>query len=241
MDYFFILILGLIWGSFANVCIWRIPRGENIIFPPSHCPKCKSKIKFYDNIPVLSFLFLKGRCRKCGEKISIRYPIVEILTALFALLSYLKGGFTFFSIYLFLISFLFLILLFIDLEFTILPDTITIGGTFFFFFYSLIFKIQPSPYERVLASALGSFLFLFVLLLFYLLKGYYGMGYGDVKLMAFVGVIFGFPNFLYTIIGGSLFALLFYLFYYIFSGEKKPFLPFGTFLSIFSLFYLFYL
>jgi len=239
MDYAIVFILGLIWGSFANVCIWRIPQGISIISPRSHCPKCKEAIPFYDNIPIISFILLKGKCRKCGEKISIIYPLVEFLTGILALLSYLKGGFSPLSIYYFLLSFLFLLLFFMDLKFRILPDSITLGGAFFSFFYSLIFKISPPYLERLGAGALGSFLFLFVLIFYFLIKGIYGIGYGDIKLVAFIGITFGIPDFLFVIIGGSIFALLFYI-PFVLIKKKRWIIPFGTFLSLFSTIYLFY-
>lgn len=239
MDIFIVFILGLIWGSFANVCIWRIPQGKSIIFPKSHCPKCEKPIKFYDNIPLISYIILKGKCRNCGEKISLTYPLVELLTAIIAILSYLKGGFTPLSIYYFLTGFLFLLLFFMDLKFRILPDSITIGGVFFSFFYSLTFKIEPGPLERLAGSAFASFLFLFTLIFYFLLKGIYGLGYGDVKLISFIGITFGFPEFLYIIIGGSIFGILFYI-PFVLIRKKRWVIPFGTFLSVFSIFYIFY-
>ncbi len=239
MDYAIVLILGLIWGSFANVCIWRIPQGISIIHPRSHCPKCKAHIPFYDNIPILSFILLKGKCRNCYEKISFLYPIVEILTALLAILSYIKGGSSLLTIYYFSLSFLFLLLLFMDLKFRILPDSITLGGAFFSFFYSLLFKIYPSSIERLAGGAAGSFLFLFILIIYFFIKGIYGLGYGDVKLISFIGIVFGVPDFLYVIIGASILAILFYFPVSILK-KKKWIIPFGTFLSFFSIFYFFF-
>lgn len=239
MDYFIVFIFGLIWGSFANVCIWRIPKGISIIYPASFCPNCKEKILFYDNIPIISYILLKGRCRKCKEKISIIYPVVELLTGILSLISYFKGGFTPLSVYYFFVSFLFLLLFFIDLKFRLLPDTITIGGAIFVFFYTLIFKIQPPALERLGASAAASFLFLFILIFYFLLKGIYGLGYGDVKLISFIGMTFGIPDFLYVIIGGSIVAMFFYFPIFLIK-KKKWVIPFGTFLSLFSVIYLFW-
>jgi len=88
----FVFILGLVFGSFFNVCIYRMPRGESIVFPPSHCTHCNNRLKFYDMIPVLSYIFLRGRCRYCKEKISIKYPIIELLTGFSFLLIYLRYG-----------------------------------------------------------------------------------------------------------------------------------------------------
>lgn len=239
MDFIIVFIFGLIWGSFANVCICRIPQGKSIIFPKSHCPKCEKPIKFYDNIPLISYIILRGRCRNCAEKISFIYPIVEMSSGIIALLSYIKGGFTPLSIYYFLIGFLFLLLFFMDLKFRILSDTITLGGAFFSFFYSLIFKIDPKPIERLGGGAIASFLFLFVLITYFLIKGIYGLGYGDVKLISFIGITFGFPEFLYVIIGGSIIGIFFYI-PFVLIRKKRWIIPFGTFLSLFSIFYIFY-
>lgn len=237
MDWIIIFIFGLIWGSFANVCIWRIPQGISIVSPRSHCPSCKNPINFYDNIPIISYIILKGKCRDCGQKISLTYPLVELATGIIAILSYLKGGFSPLSIYYFFISFLLLLLFFMDLKFRILPDTITLGGAVFAFFYSIIFKINPPPLERLGASAAGTFLFLFLLIFYYLLKGIYGLGYGDVKLVALLGIIFGIPDLLYVIIGGSALAILTYI-PLVLIKKRRWLIPFGTFLSIFSIFYL---
>lgn len=237
MDWIIVFIFGLIWGSFANVCIWRIPQGISIISPGSHCPACKTPINFYDNIPLISYIILKGKCRNCGQKISLTYPLVEFATGIIAILSYLKGGFSPLSIYYFFISFLLILLFFMDLKFRILPDTITLGGALFAFFYSIIFKINPPPLERLGASAAGTFLFLFLLIIYYLLKGIYGLGYGDVKLIGFIGIIFGIPEILYAIIGGSALAILTYI-PLVLIKKRRWLIPFGTFLSIFSIIFL---
>lgn len=239
MDYAIVFILGLIWGSFANVCIWRIPQGISIISPRSYCPKCLSYIRFYDNIPVISYILLKGKCRNCKQKISILYPIVEISVASLAIFSFKKEGTFIETFYYFFISFLFLILIFTDLKNRVLPDSLTFGGILFSFFYSLLFKIHPSSIERLAGGAAGSFLFLFILIIYFFIKGIYGLGYGDVKLISFIGIVFGIPDFLYVVIGGSILAILFYLPVSILK-KKKWVIPFGTFLSFFSIFYIFY-
>lgn len=238
MDWIIVFIFGLIWGSFANVCIWRIPQGISIISPRSHCPNCKNPILFYDNIPIISYIVLKGKCRYCRKKIPLTYPLVELSTGLLAIFSYLKGGFSHLSIYYFFISFLFLLLFFMDLKFRILPDTITIGGAFFSFFYSFFFKIKPPALERLGASAGASFLFLLLLILYYIFKGIYGLGYGDIKLIAIIGITFGIPDTLYVVIVGSILAILVYIPVVIIK-KKRWLIPLGSFLSIISILWCF--
>ena len=123
-----VFIFGALVGSFLNVCIGRIPNGESIVTPPSHCPKCKTPIAFYDNVPLLSFLFLRGRCRSCSERISPRYFIIELLTALLALALFHWFGFNFS----FFVSFVFvaalIVISFIDLDVRIVPDVISLPG-----------------------------------------------------------------------------------------------------------------
>ena len=128
MIYLLIFIFGSIIGSFLNVCIYRMPRNESIIFPGSRCIFCKKPILWYDNIPLLSYIFLRGRCRFCKEKISFRYFIVEFISALSFLILFINFGFTYkFWIYS-LLTFSLVVVTFIDLEFQIIPDRITISG-----------------------------------------------------------------------------------------------------------------
>src|SRR6056297_187760 len=120
----FIFILGLIGGSFLNVVIYRLPLKKSIIFPSSHCPYCETKLKYYDLIPVLSYIINKGKCRYCGEKISFQYPIVELLTGLLFLLTFLNYDLTSeFIIFIFLISVL-IVVSFIDIKYQIIPNEI---------------------------------------------------------------------------------------------------------------------
>lgn len=121
-----IFIIGICIGSFLNVLIYRIPKGENIAFPPSHCPKCNAKLKPWHNIPIISYILLKGKCAYCREKISIRYPIVEILTGILAILVYKKMGIDIYSTITFFIFALFLTLSMIDFDYKAVPDSLNL-------------------------------------------------------------------------------------------------------------------
>ena len=125
MDFIFVLLLGLLWGSFANVCIVRLPKDKGVISGRSSCPKCKKKISWYDNIPLISYIFLGGKCRKCKKKISIQYLIVELLTALFFLIEYFYYGLTLTTVLLFILTLGLIIIFFIDLKHFIIPNSLT--------------------------------------------------------------------------------------------------------------------
>jgi leader peptidase (prepilin peptidase)/N-methyltransferase len=131
-----IFIIGICIGSFLNVLIYRIPKGENIAFPPSHCPKCNAKLKPWHNIPIISYILLKGKCAYCREKISIRYPIVEILTGILAILVYKKMGIDIYSTITFFIFALFLTLSMIDFDYKAVPDSLNLLALTLSFFNS---------------------------------------------------------------------------------------------------------
>ncbi len=131
-----IFIIGICIGSFLNVLIYRIPKGENIAFPPSHCPKCNAKLKPWHNIPIISYILLKGKCAYCREKISIRYPIVEILTGILAVLVYKKMGIDIYSTITFFIFALFLTLSMIDFDYKAVPDSLNLLALTLSFFNS---------------------------------------------------------------------------------------------------------
>jgi leader peptidase (prepilin peptidase)/N-methyltransferase len=185
-----IFILGLIVGSFSNVCIYRIPRNESIIFPASHCPKCRSKIKPVDNIPLLSYILLKGRCRNCKSKISIQYPIVELLTGLIYLIIYLIYGLSIQSLIYIILSSALIIIAFVDLNEQIVPDVISLPGIVIGFIISFFV-----PYISFINSALGVFAgggtILIIGLAGSVIFKKEAMGGGDVKLAAMIGAFLG--------------------------------------------------
>ena len=185
-----IFILGLIVGSFSNVCIYRIPRNESIIYPASHCPKCHSNISPKDNIPLLSYILLKGRCRNCKSKISIQYPIVELLTGLVYLIIYLTYGLSIQSLIYIILSSSLIIISFIDLNEQIVPDVISLPGIVIGFVISFFV-----PYISFIDSALGIVAGGGIILIIGLAGSAIfkkeAMGGGDVKLAAMVGAFLG--------------------------------------------------
>ena len=185
-----IFILGLIVGSFSNVCIYRIPKNESIIFPASHCPKCNSPIKPVDNIPLISYILLKGRCRNCKSKISIQYPVVELLTGLIYLIIYLIYGLSVQTLIYIILSSALIIIAFIDLNEQIVPDVISLPGIVIGFIISFLVT-----YISFINSALGILAGGGIILII----GWAGsvifkkeaMGGGDVKLAAMIGAFLG--------------------------------------------------
>jgi leader peptidase (prepilin peptidase)/N-methyltransferase len=190
IDDVLIFILGLIVGSFSNVCIYRIPRNESIIYPTSHCPKCRSNISPKDNIPLLSYILLKGRCRNCKSKISIQYPIVELLTGLIYLIIYLVYGLSVQTLIYIILSSALIIIAFIDLNEQIVPDIISLPGIVVGFILSFFI-----PYISFINSALGVFVGGGIILVIGLAGSVIfkkeAMGGGDVKLAAMIGAFLG--------------------------------------------------
>jgi len=236
-----VFYLGAIVGSFLNVCIYRLPREESIVSPPSHCPHCNTPIKPYDNLPVFSYLILRGRCRACGGKISPRYIAVEILTGVsFLFLSIFFAQ----SLPMFIISLVFasslIVVIFIDIEHQIIPDEISLGGTGFGIAASLAYPMLhgTSTWRSSLIYSLGGIVV--GAGLFWLIRIVGGkvfkkeaMGLGDVKLMAYVGSIVGpsltllttfFAAFLGSAVGLTLIALK--------KAQISSRLPFGPFICI---------
>ena len=252
MDLALAVVLGLVIGSFLNVVILRLPHGGSISVPRSHCPNCKQLIHWYDNIPVVSYLILRGRCRNCKNKISARYPFVESLSGVIALLLYFRFGITIEWAIFFAFSAALIVLAFIDLDHRILPDRITLNGIWLGILVS-IYLAQPSPLVSRLfrsagieganprlialtASLLGALVgggLLWAVAEAYLrLRGIEGMGFGDVKMMAMVGAFLGAPLALLTIMIGSLLGSVVGLVFIRFAKKTREYeLPFGTFLS----------
>jgi leader peptidase (prepilin peptidase)/N-methyltransferase len=246
------LIFGLVIGSFLNVVILRLPQGISISTPRSHCPQCKRLIPWYDNVPILSYVILRGHCRKCGKQISARYPLIEALSGVVSVLLYFKFGWSVeWAIY-FAFSAAMIVLAFIDLDHRILPDPITLNGIWLGVLAS-VYLAQPSPLvarllrtiglevtnARVIAligsligALVGGGLLWGVAEAYLRLRGIEGMGFGDVKMMAAVGAFLGAPLALLTIMIGSLLGSVIGLVFIRFAGKSRQYeLPFGTFLA----------
>ena len=236
----FIFILGLCIGSFLNVCIYRLPASQSIAHPGSMCPKCGTPIAFYDNIPVFSYLWLKGRCRNCRVKIAMRYPIVELLGGLFALATFLKFGPTLEALIYFAFIACLLVVTFIDLDHRIIPDIITLPGIPICFAAS--FAISSVAYKDALLGILagGGSLF-FVAWIYSLITKREGMGGGDIKLLAMMGALVGWKGVVFTVFVSSLVGTLSGLAVMLQSHKgMKLAVPFGPFLAIGSITYIFF-
>lgn len=241
--YIAIFILGSLIGSFLNVCIYRIPRDLSIIRPSSKCPSCNTPIKFYHNIPILSFIYLHGRCRYCNTKIPARYPVVETLNALFYVAVAWRFGLGWHTPVLFGFCSAMIVITFIDLDFQMIPDAITLSGIPIGLITGSL--IVPDPFAR---SSVVGFKDAFIGLiagggLFYIIavlsRG--GMGGGDIKMMAMVGSFIGWKSIILTTFSGSLFGSVTGIFLMVFRGKgRKTKIPFGPFLAAGAIITLFY-
>jgi len=248
MDVYFLhavlFIFGLCIGSFLNVCIYRLPAGKSIVYPGSMCPVCNRAIAFHDNIPVLSYLFLGGRCRRCKTPIPFRYPLVELITGFLALGIFIRFGLTPAALIFFVFSAALIVSTFIDIDHRIIPDLITLPGIPVFFVASF-FLPHPdliSAFIRSIAGILagGGSLFL-VAWTYERLTGKEGMGMGDVKLLGMIGALIGWQGVLFTIFTGSSAGCLVGLVLMIrHRGGMKTAVPFGPFLSLGALLYVFW-
>jgi leader peptidase (prepilin peptidase)/N-methyltransferase len=253
MELVIALVSGLCIGSFLNVCIARIPMDESVVSPRSRCPRCRRLIAWYDNVPILSYLWLGARCRGCRAPISRRYPAVEAATGVVSVLLVVEYGLTpAWGIYL-LFAASMIVLVLIDLDHRILPDVITLNGIWIGIaaslylappsalavrFFSLVGADVDSPRLVALAGSIFGLVFGGGLLwavreAFFRLRGVEGMGFGDVKMMAMVGAFLGLPLTLLTIMLGSVAGSVLGLAFIRFSGRDRAYeLPFGTFLGV---------
>ncbi len=241
--YFAVFVFGSLIGSFLNVCIYRIPRNMSVVWPSSRCTSCDSPVRPWDNIPLISYLLLLGRCRHCKDKISVRYPVVEAINAfLYVSLLWRYGPGWDFLLYCVLVSSL-IVITFIDLDYQIIPDRITLVGIPIGLLAGSL--LLPDPFLR--ASALGykasviGFLFGggFFYLVAVLSRG--GMGGGDIKMMAMVGAFLGWKAVLLTTLLGSLSGSIVGLFLMAAKGKGRKYkIPFGPFLALGTLVSLFF-
>lgn len=242
--YFIVFIYGLCVGSFLNVCIFRLPESLSIIKPRSSCPNCKTLIKGYDNIPVLSFLLLKGQCRNCKTKISPRYPLTELFTGTMWLFTYMEFGLSIeFLIYVIFISTLIVITL-IDIDHQIIPDVISLPGIPVFFIAAL-FLPSPSITDALIKSVIGILAgggsLLLVAWSYELITKNEGMGGGDIKLLAMIGGLVGLQGILFTIFAASAIGTIIGLCVMVATrNNMKLAIPFGPFLSAGAVLYLFF-
>jgi len=242
-------VLGALVGSFLNVCIGRIPNGESIVTPPSHCPSCKTPIAFYDNIPLLSYLFLRGCCRSCRERISPRYFAVELLMALFAaaLWHWFGPSFSFFVGFVFVAALI--AISFIDLDVRIVPDVISLPGIILglvfsvmgYFFFRDGSGVIPSPFSSLIGIFTGGGFLLATAWVYEKFTGVEGMGGGDIKLLAMIGAFLGWPSIPVTLFIASVLGSVVGITCMLITGAgRRLALPFAPFLCSGALLYLYF-
>lgn len=232
MEKIIIVLFGLVWGSFLNVVIYRLPRGSSLVWPPSSCPQCRTRIKAYDNVPVLSFFLLRGKCRACGAKIPLTYPLVEILTPVCFLLLQARFGLSFHFFASSLFASALIALGFIDFFHQILPDEITLSGLGLAVAYSF-FRPDLSVRQSLLGAVAGAGFLLFIYGAYLVLRKKEGLGMGDVTMMLFFGAYLGWLKSFLTLILASFAGAMVGIF--LLSFRKKDLhysLPFGTFLAV---------
>ena len=235
-------VFGAALGSFLNVCAYRLPREESVVRPRSRCPHCGAQIRWYDNIPILSYFLLRGRCRACKGSISIRYPLVELLSALLSVALCWRFGLS--PIYLGFLAFsaALLVASLIDLDFQIIPDEISLPGILVGLSFSALNPLT-TPLEALLGALCGAGALYLVGEFYYFVAKREGLGGGDLKLLAMIGAFLGVKSlipvvFLASLIG-SVVGILLTLAYKV--KEKKTFaIPFGPFLSLGALIHLFF-
>jgi leader peptidase (prepilin peptidase)/N-methyltransferase len=234
-----VFIFGAVIGSFLNVCIYRIPRSKSIAKPNSFCPSCEKPIKYYDNIPIVSYILLGGKCRHCNTKISMRYPFIELMTAVVFLMISRRWGLSYESfIQMFFVSLLIVISV-IDYDFQIIPDILSIGGLVLGLLIAFVrpgFRFMDAFYGVLLGGGV-----LFVIAYGYqLIMKREGMGGGDIKLLAMIGAFTGLKGVIFSLIGGSIMGTLVGIPLMLIKKENTKYaIPFGPFLSLAAFFYLF--
>ena len=236
----FVFVFGMVIGSFLNVCIYRMPKDESVVFPPSHCPNCSYQIRWYDNIPLFSYLFLRGKCRGCGNHISVQYPLVELLNGVVTLLLYLRFGPTLAFAALLLLCSALVVITFIDIEHQIIPDEISLSGIVVGFILSFFLK-GNTWLTSLLGILLGGGSLLLVAYSYQRLTGKDGMGGGDIKLLAMLGAFLGWKAVPFIIFTGSLVGSLVGISMMLFQKkDSKLAIPFGPYLAFGAVLYIFY-
>jgi leader peptidase (prepilin peptidase)/N-methyltransferase len=258
MIFWIVLLFGLLVGSFLNVCIARLPLGQSLIRPASHCPRCKTPIRWYDNVPIISFLLLGGKCRSCRLPISLRYPLVELLNGFLYLGALSVYGLTGEGVLVMVLCSSLLVITFIDLDHQIIPDVITLPGVVFglavapFFMTALAapvpFGLAPDAgvyltglLNSVIGLLMGGGPLLLIGWLWEKLRGVEAMGGGDVKLMGMMGSFLGWRGAVMTIMLGAFAGTIVGMALILLKKHRaEQQIPFGPFLAAGALITLFY-
>jgi len=229
--WWFVFGLGAIFGSFLNVCIYRIPAHESVIFPPSRCPACRTFIRPWDNVPLLSYVLLRGRCRSCHARIAPRYVLVELLTAVAAVSIYARFGWSAQAAVSFVFVCALIAITFIDLDHQIIPDVISLPGIGAGFIAAVLLG-EPPWTVSLIGLVLGGGILWLVAEVYHRLTGREGMGGGDIKLLAMIGAFLGWRAVPVTLLLGSLTGSVVGIGLMLLrgNGARVP-IPFGPFLA----------
>jgi leader peptidase (prepilin peptidase)/N-methyltransferase len=229
-----VAVFGLVVGSFLNVCIHRLPRKASIVQPPSNCPKCGYVLRWFDNIPVVSYAMLGGRCRRCRTPISIRYPIVELVTMGVFVLHYMVFGLDIILVPRLLFASVLIALFAIDLEHHLLPNVVTLPGIVVGLAFSVL--LPPGLTDALIGALVGGGVLWLIGEAYYRYSGQEGMGGGDVKMLAMIGAFLGWKLMILTLVLSSILgSLIGVLVIAIRRGGLKYALPYGTFLALAAL------
>lgn len=239
--YAVLFLFGAIWGSFANVVIYRMPLGQSVVRPRSKCPKCQQPIYWYDNIPIFSWLYLRGKCRRCANPISIRYPLVEfIMGTVFSLALYFVGWHLYLiEILIFLFSLITVV--FIDIDHFILPDKFTLSGIVIGLAGALLNPFDERTFlDSILGVVLGGGFLWAIAYFYYVFRKEEGMGGGDIKLIAWIGAVLGWKAVPFVIVSSSIIGAIAGGIAALKSDKgMKTVIPFGPYLGLGAVIYLF--
>ena len=242
MDFIFVAIMGALWGSFANVCILRLPEGKGVVSGRSYCPNCKKLITWKDNIPIISFLLLKGKCRQCKKPISFQYTLVEFLSLISFLSIYYLYGISLTTLLLIILAIIFIIIFFIDLKHFIIPNSLTFPLMVLGFIKSFIpnlDEIFPNYIDSLIGGLFGYGIIWSIIFFYKQVRKKEGMGLGDAKLFAVIGFWFGWISIPFVIFLSSIIALLSVIPDLIKNSKKMTTqIPFGPYIIIGTLVYL---
>ena len=242
MDLIFVIILGGLWGSFANVCIYRLPEGKGVVSGRSFCPNCKKLITWKDNIPIISFLFLNGKCRNCKKKISSQYLLIELITIVHFLVIYYLFGITITTLLFLILGLSFIIIFFIDLKHYIIPNILTFPLMIIGFIKSFdpnLNPIFPNFINSLIGGIFGYFVIWSIIYFYKQVRKKEGMGLGDAKLLSAICFWFGWISIPFVIFLSSIIALLFVIPSLIKKSKKlSSQIPFGPYIIIGTLIYL---
>ncbi len=257
----FVFAFGMCIGSFMNVCICRLPESESIVHPRSRCPKCGSGIKYYDNIPVVSYVLLKGKCRKCRTPISFRYPLIEILTGFSAFCVFHRFGLTFEALIYFVFIASLIVVTFIDIDHRIIPNEISLPGIPIGFAAAFAGRLNMPVFSlpdwmngffatlhlpvmaghSILGILAGGGGLAAIALMYYVVKKEEGMGMGDVKLLAMIGAFLGWEGVAFTVFFASSLGTIVGIAIVLYKHKTlKLAVPFGPFLSLGAIAYVFF-